>query len=203
LVFAAFSAQGAATFSFNPSGPTVGETVTVKVTDSSPWAYVNVQAIGPNTVNGDWVGVKNNGNGTWTWTWTFSGLQAASYAVRFTSDNYQQVRGETTLGVSGVNGASFVFNPASPKAGEVVTVKVTDSSPWAYVNVRATGPNTVNGSWVGVKNNGNGTWTWTWTFSGLQAGNYTVQFSSDNYQHQRGQTSLTVQPVSQTGIAYT
>ncbi|HAA14585.1 MAG TPA: hypothetical protein DCE41_24030 [Cytophagales bacterium] len=202
LLFGTLHAQGAATFSFNPSSPVVGETVTVQVTDSSPWAYVNVQAIGPNTVTGDWVGVNNNGNGTWTWTWTFTGLQAAHYAVRFTSDNYQQVRGETSLSVGGVNGASFTFNPASPTAGEMVTVSVTDSSPWAYVNVRATGPNTVDGTWVGVNNNGNGTWTWTWTFSGLQAGHYGVQFTSDNYQHVRGHSSLTVQPGNQASFAY-
>lgn len=192
LLCTSFSAIGAASFAFNPAQPTTGQTVTVQVTDNSPWAYVDVQATGPNTVNGTWVGVVNNGNNTWTWTWTFSGLQQGNYTVRFYSDNFSQLRGQTTLTVTGSNTASFAFNPSNPTAGQAVTVQVTDSSPWAYVDVRASGPNTVDGSWVGVVNNGNNTWTWTWTLAGLQQGNYTVRFYSDNFNQLRGQTSLAV-----------
>ncbi|MBL6445541.1 fibronectin type III domain-containing protein [Fulvivirga sp. 29W222] len=192
LCYSSITAFGAATFVFNPAQPTAGQTVTVQVTDTSPWAYVDVQATGPNTVNGTWGGVVDNGNGSWTWTWTFSGLQQGSYTVKFYSNNFSELRGQTSLTVAGNGNASFAFTPSQPTAGETVTVQVTDTSPWAYVDVQATGPNTVNGTWGGVVDNGNGSWTWTWTLSGLQQGNYTVGFYSDNFAQLRGQTSLSV-----------
>ncbi len=54
----------------------------------------------------------------------------------------------------------ILLSPASPRAGESLTVSVTDVVPWSYVQL------TVNGraaTFVTWRNNGNGTWTWVWT----------------------------------------
>ena len=188
-------------FSFNPKNPVTGQTVTVKYTDSTPYVYVGIKATGPSTVNGQWIGVVDNGNGTWTWTHTLSGLVAGTYTVKFTMDNGANTAGQTTLTV--IQGQSkFSFNPSNPSAGQTVTVLYTDSTPYVYVGVKATGPNTVYGQWVSVANNGNGTWTWAHTFSGLLAGTYTVKFTTDNGANTTGQTTLTVRQGSNSYFSF-
>ncbi|MEL6534910.1 MAG: fibronectin type III domain-containing protein, partial [Bacteroidota bacterium] len=195
---------------YTPASPTAGQTVTVKVTDSSPWVHVGLQAVGPNTLSGDWVGVKNNGNGTWTWTWTLSGLVWGDYTLRFTSDHGTQLRGQATMQVGGstsANNALFQMSPPNPAPGQEVTVRVTSNTP--YVNTKLQVNRSGTAFWAddaGYQENDNyynyPTHTWIYKIPGnrVREGLHNLTFAADNGATVVDQTSMPVQARSMRAI---
>lgn len=68
-----------------------------------------------------------------------------------------------------------VTDPAT--VGVLFDVTVTDTSPYAYVDLELSGPGSPSTAWVGVV--GNGPWSWTWKVSGHGAGVLDLTFKKD------------------------
>lgn len=68
-----------------------------------------------------------------------------------------------------------VSDPVS--AGVAFDVTVTDTSPYAYVDLEVSGPGSPASAWVGVT--GSGPWSWTWKVSGHGAGVLDLVFKKD------------------------
>jgi len=64
-------------------------------------------------------------------------------------------------------------------SGDTVLVHVSDTSPWAWVDVWSDGPcGKVQGSWVGVVET-EGVWTWTFDIGVVTGGNHLVSFTKE------------------------
>jgi hypothetical protein len=87
---------------------------------------------------------------------------------------------------------SISDDPAT--AGVAFDVTVTDSSPYAYVDLEVSGPGSPSTAWGGVA--GSGPWSWTWTVSGHAAGVLDLTFKKDKNGGNPGTTVATCQMYS-------
>ncbi|MBN1259623.1 MAG: hypothetical protein JXB35_02995 [Anaerolineae bacterium] len=70
----------------------------------------------------------------------------------------------------------FRFDPAVPQPGERVEVAVTDTQPWAFVQLTVAGqPAEATGGDAGV----GGAWTWRWSFIAPDSPGYVIRFFHD------------------------
>ncbi len=76
------------------------------------------------------------------------------------------------------NDETMAFDPSPVKASVPLTVSITGSTGYVYVDLTLTGPGSANVQWLGVT--GAGPYTWSYGVTGLSAGDWTANFTADN-----------------------
>ena len=74
------------------------------------------------------------------------------------------------------SGETMRFDPSPVRADVPLTVSVTGSTGYVYVDLAFDGPATV--AWIGVT--GTGPYTWSWSVTGLTEGTWSAAFTADN-----------------------
>ncbi len=92
-------------FRLDPPAPAPGETVTVWVTDTEPWSFVQLTVDGKPAHALD---REAQGNAAWTWGWTFTAPETPGYALRFFRDCHTGCieQGRLTVGAPVVDAPS-------------------------------------------------------------------------------------------------